>query len=182
MIKDGIHVVGIDDAPHQRDDESTDIVLVFCEGLFLENVSIRKIDVDGLNVTDILIDELSDKIEHFQMVVTHSITFGGFNLLDIDKLHKIICKPIIAVTENKPDQTKFQDALKNLTEFQKRSMILQNAGPFYEIKPSVGENPIFFYKKGMEINDAEQFLKKFSVRSRLPEQVLLAHKIASGIN
>jgi len=178
-IKDGMHVVGIDDAPHARGNLTTEIFFIFCSGAFLEKIDHRTIEVDGLNSTEVVINALQSVKGQFQLIATHGITTGGFNMLDIEKISTTLKVPIISVTENQP-RGNFLEAIKNLPEYEKRKSLAENAGTFYSYITPIGKKPVYFYTKGIEKELAIQFLKKFALRSRLPEQLLLAHKIASG--
>jgi endonuclease V-like protein UPF0215 family len=180
-IKKGIQVVAIDDSIHERGDEKTEIVFLFCTGTLLEKIFIAKIDVDGFNSTRVIIDTLKPVLNHFRLLVTHGITVGGFNLFDIQKIHNELKKPIIAVTENEPSGNSIRDAIKNLPDYEKRKEIIDNAGELYSVKTSAGDNELYFHVKGISEKMAKQYLKKFAVRSRLPECLLLAHKIGSGL-
>jgi len=179
MIKDGIFAVGIDDAPHDRENLTTELFFVFCRGTLLERINHASIDVDGLNSTDIIIKNLKTIKEQFQIILTHGITTGGFNVLDIEMISNLLEIPVIAITENSP-RGKFLEAIKNLPNYEERKAIIDRAGTLNSYITPIGKKPVYFYTKGIEKKTAIQFLKKFAIRSRLPEQLLLAHKIASG--
>lgn len=178
-IKDGIHIVGIDDAPHKRGNPTTEIFFIFCSGFQLERIDHGMIEVDGFNSTEVVINALKPVNDQFQIVVTHGITTGGFNVLDIEEIHKALDVPIISVTEN-PPRGNFLEAIKNLPEYGKRRSLIEKAGTQYSFVTPIGKKPVYFYIKGIDEKSTKVFLKKFAKRSRLPEQVLLAHKIASG--
>jgi endonuclease V-like protein UPF0215 family len=180
-IKKGIQVVGMDDAIHERGGDETELVFVFCSGTFLEKIIVAKIDVDGFNSTRVIIDTLKPVLTHFRILVTHGITAGGFNLFDIQEIHDELQKPIIAVTENEPRGNSIRDAIKNLPDYEKRKKSIDKAGELYSVKTSAGDNDLYFHVKGISEKMAKQYLKKFAVRSRLPECLLLAHKIGSGL-
>lgn len=182
QIKDGIHVVGIDDAKHKRGGYTTHLIFVFCGGLFIESVMQCEIKVDGLNSTDMIIETLKPLKDKFQIILIHGVTTGGLNVVDIERINSILEKPVIAVTENKPTPDSIFDALKNLPDFEIKKNIIERAGHQYSVSTSIGKNKLYFQIKGIDERSARQFLKKFSVRSRLPEQLLLAHKIASGLS
>ena len=116
----------------------------------------------------------------FQIILTHGITAGGFNLIDIDRIFKELGKPIISVTENTP-QGLFDQAAQNLPDYEIRKSIIERAGEQHSYVTPAGQNPVYFQYKGLELKSVHQFLKKFTKRSRLPEQLLLAHKIATGL-
>jgi endonuclease V-like protein UPF0215 family len=180
FIKNGIFTVAIDDAPHKRDHLTTELVFVVCRGFYLEHFTHAIVDVDGLNSTDTILKELDPIIDQFQIVLTHGITTAGFNLIDIERIFTELNKPIISVTENAP-KGQFKDAIRNLPDYKVRKSIIKRAGEQHSYVTPAGKNPVFFQYKGLELKTVQQFLKKFSKRSRLPEQLLLAHKIASGL-
>ena len=179
LIKDGIFVVGIDDAPHERGNLTTELFFIFCRGTLLEHVDHVSIDVDGLNSTEMVIKKLKPMKDQFQIIATHGITTGGFNVLDIELICDTLETPVIAVTENSP-RGNFLEAIKNLPNYEKRKIIIDKAGPQISTLTPIGKKEVFFQYKGIEEKFAIQFIKKFAIRSRLPEQLLLAHKIASG--
>jgi uncharacterized protein len=180
FIKNGIFTVAIDDAPHQRDLLTTELVFVICRGIYIEHFIHANIDVDGLNSTDTILKVLTPINDQFQIILTHGITTAGFNLIDIEKIFKELNKPIISVTENTP-KGQFNDAIQNLPDYNIRRSIVERAGVQNSYVTPAGKKPVFFQYKGLDLKSVHQFLKKFSKRSRLPEQLLLAHKIASGL-
>jgi hypothetical protein len=181
-IKQGIQVVAIDDGIHHRGGETTGLVFAFCAGTWLEKVLYATIAVDGLDATGVVIDTLDPYTDHFRIILTHGVTVGGLNLLDLDRIHEALGRPVIAVIENEPstDGPTLYDAIKNVPDADERKDIIDRALPMHVVKTAAGENDLFFYTKGIDERVATQYLKKFAVRSRLPECLLLAHKIGSG--
>jgi uncharacterized protein len=180
FIKNGIFTVAIDDAPHKRDYLTTELVFVICRGVYIEHFSHASIDVDGLNSTEMILNVLTPIIDLFQIILTHGITTAGFNLIDIERIFMELNKPIISVTENTP-KGQFDEAVRNLPDYELRRLIIEKAGKHHSYVTPAGKNAVFFQYKGLELKSVHQFLKKFAKRSRLPEQLLLAHKIASGL-
>ena len=180
FIKSGIFTVAIDDAPHERDHLTTELVFIICRGFEIEHFTHTQVDVDGLNSTDMILKTLNPITDQFQIILTHGLTTAGFNLIDIERIFTELNKPIISVTENAP-KGQFKDAIRNLPDYKVRKSIIKRAGEQHSYVTPAGKNPVFFQYKGLELKTVHQFLKKFSKRSRLPEQLLLAHKIASGL-
>lgn len=180
FIKDGIFTVAIDDAPHERENLTTELVFVVCQGHYFEHFMHATIEVDGLNSTEIILKTLTPIAEQFQIILTHGITTAGFNLIDIDDIYNKLEKPVISVTENTPKGL-FDDAIQNLPDYETRKLIISRAGEQHSYVTPIGKKPVYFQHKGLELKSVHQFLKKFAKRSRLPEQLLLAHKIASGL-
>ncbi|MHA1727984.1 MAG: endonuclease dU [Promethearchaeota archaeon] len=180
-IKSGIFSVAIDDAIHERGEKHTELFFIFCRGQFLEKILHTTINVDGFDATEEIISTLKPFRDRFAIIITHGITVGGFNLIDIEKVCNGINRPVIAVTENKPaGGNAMREALKNLPECERRLQIFDRAGDIFSVKTDLGQNKLHYHIMGLDESSARKFLKKFAIRSRLPEQLLLAHKIASG--
>ncbi|MBN2155144.1 MAG: DUF99 family protein [Candidatus Lokiarchaeota archaeon] len=179
-IKEGIHVVAIDDSPHHRGQSTTEIFFVYCKSTFIEKVTHNAIRVDGLDATMTILQELQKEQENFSLILLHGITVGGMNFVDIDELSNILQKPILAVTENAPTENSINNAIEKLPDWKTRKAILTKAGVLEVFTTQHSPNPIFFHCIGMDPEVAKVFFTKFCIRSRLPEQLLLAHKIASS--
>lgn len=180
-IKDGIHVVGIDDAPHMRGDTLTEVVFTYCKSTFIERVSLSLIAVDGKDSTQVILEELQKNTESFTLILLHGITVGGLNIVDIQKISDELHKPIIAVTENPPTTNLLYTVVEFTHYSQIRKDLIKKAGPLFSYLTKNGTTPIFYHRKGISKGVAEEFFKKFCIRSRLPEPLLLAHKIASAM-
>nr|MDO8086453.1 DUF99 family protein [Candidatus Sigynarchaeum springense] len=180
-IKGGLQVLAIDDKLHQRGDKTTKLAFVLCQGTWLDKVLSADIEVDGLDATRVVIKTLAPIVQQFRIIITHGITTGGLNMIDIDAVHRALDRPVIAVTENKPEGDSLYEAIKHVPGEAERRNILANAGEMHAFKPRAAETDVYFYIKGIDEKIATQFLKKFAVRSRLPECLLMAHKIATGL-
>ena len=180
-IKPGIQVVAIDDKVHRKTDATTKLAFVFCAGTVLEKVLNAEIDVDGMNATEKIITTLEPYKDQFRLILLHGITVGGLNIVDIEAVHEALGHPLIAITENEPEGDTIFDAIKHAPGEEEHRKMIENAGPMHVVKPRSRETDVYFYVKGIDEKLAAQYLKKFAVRSRLPECLLLAHKIATGL-
>ncbi len=180
-IKGGLQVLAIDDKLHQRGDKTTKLAFVLCQGTWLDKVLSAEIEVDGLDATGVVIKTLSPIVQQFRIILTHGITTGGLNMIDIDTVHLALDRPVIAVTENKPEGDSLYEAIKHVPGEAEHRGILERTGEMHAFKPRPGETDVYFYVKGIDVKLATQYLKKFAVRSRLPECLLMAHKIATGL-
>ena len=180
-IKPGLQVVAIDDKVHQKSDATTKLAFVFCAGTVLEKVLSAEIEVDGLNATQTIISTLEPYKDQFRLILLHGITVGGLNIVDIEAVHEALGHPVIAVTENEPEGDGLFEAIKHAPGEEEHRTLIEKAGPMHVVKPRPRETDLYFYTKGIDEKMAAQFLKKFAVRSRLPECLLLAHKIATGM-
>lgn len=179
-VKRGMHVVAIDDSPHHKGQEKSFLCFVFTMGTLLDKVLSARIRVDGIDGTDAIIKTLADENLNYSVILTHGITIGGFNLIDINKLHIALGVPIISITENTPKGDLFIKAISNLDNKERRLEIVKNAGEMYEYKTKFGKKPLFFYCKGISKEESKKIILILSKRSRLPEPLLMAHKIASA--
>ncbi len=180
-IKEGLQVVAIDDKVHRRGDKKTELVFIFCAGSTLNKFLHAEIEVDGLDATNVVIETLTPWVHQFRLIVSHGITVGGLNLLDIEKISVVLKRPVIAVTENEPDGMALYDAIRHVPSVETREDIVDKAGPLHAVTTAAGENQLHFHVKGMDELVAAAYLKKFAVTARLPECLVMAHKIASGL-
>lgn len=176
-IKEGIFSVAIDDSKHHRSDLYATLIFIICRGIYIEHVIKSTIQVDGLDADEIIINTLSPLESQYQIILIHGITMGGLNIPDINKICQTLKKPVIAITENVPNPDNFIKAIEKLPDRGNRLKNLENAGTLYSLDVKLGK--VFYYIQGISNPNAKIFLNKFAIRSKLPEQLLIAHKIAS---
>ncbi len=182
-MKDHPIVLGIDDATFRLKNgkDYTFLIGVICQGTRLVKVEKRKIKIDGKNATKKIIDLISKNKKHIQYVCTHTITFGGFNLIDMKEIYKKTQKPLIAITEREVDLDSVKKALIHRfpKTYKKKMKNIFNAGNLYEtkIETAAGFSPLYFHKIGIDLMEAQEVLKKCCIDSKLPEAVRMAHII-----
>ena len=182
-MKDNPIVLGIDDATFRlkKGKAYTFLIGVICQGTRLVKVEKRKIKIDGKDATKRIIDLINKNKKHIQYVCTHTITFGGFNLMDMKKVYKITQKPIIAITEREVDLDSVKKALihKFPKTYKMKIKNIFNAGNLYEskIETAAGFSTIYFHKIGIDLIEAQEVLEKCCIDSKLPEAVRMAHLI-----
>ncbi|KON29944.1 hypothetical protein AC477_05385, partial [miscellaneous Crenarchaeota group-1 archaeon SG8-32-1] len=113
--------------------------------------------------------------------ILDGITFAGFNVVDISKLSQSVNLPVISVTRERPNLKQIKSALKNLSNFEIRWHILENAGDLFKVETRKGENPIYIQISGILPKDAKLIVKNTSTQSNIPEALRVAHIIASGL-
>ncbi len=90
-VKSEIRVLGFDDGHFDHSDDETCLVGVLMRGgEWMEGVMVDDVVVDGENVTSRIVEmiERSKHREQVRVVMTSGITFGGFNVLDIDRFYE----------------------------------------------------------------------------------------------
>jgi endonuclease V-like protein UPF0215 family len=182
-MKENPIVIGIDDASFElkTDLKTTQLIGVVCQGVRPVSIFRTEIEIDGYDATERLIELVRYNDKHVQFILTHSITFGGFNLIDLNKIYNAIGKPIVAVNERKVDIDLVIKVIKEKfpnTHKQKIQNIIEAGNLFHtQIETAGGQSDIYFHFKGIEINKVESLLQKVCIDSKLPECIRLAHLI-----
>lgn len=178
-MKEGIRVLGIDDAPSERTDEQTFLTGVVYRGTeFIEDVKAEDINVDGESATEKVVSlyRKCNNPRQIKAVLTDGISFAGFNLVDIEKVSEDIEKPVIAVTPNEPDKENFRQAMKESDNYDER---FENFAPHEEVELEDGK--CYIQYSGCSQNEAEQIVKNSIIHGLVPEPIRVAHMIGRGI-
>ena len=182
-MKENPIVIGFDDATFnlKSGTKTTRLIGVVCQGIRIVNVVSTEIEIDGHDGTEKLIELATQNEKHVQFIFTHTITFGGFNIVDLEKIYNELNKPIIAINERKVDLDGVVNAIEKKfpNEANKKVQCILGAGDLYHTKISTagGLSTIYFHKKGIKIKDVESLLLKVCLDSKLPECVRIAHLI-----
>ena len=114
-MKDNPITIGFDDAAFELHSEikQTQLIGVICQGTRMVGVIRDMIMIDGDDATERLIKMVKQNEKQVQYILTHSVTFGGFNLISLNKIYSEIQKPIIAITEREVDINSVKNALIN---------------------------------------------------------------------
>jgi len=185
IVKPEIRVLGIDDGvftPHSK--ELVDVVgVVYRGGYWLDGFMHTWVQVDGMDATERLA-EMITKSPHYpqlRVIMLNGVTLAGFNVVDIEELHRRVKLPVLAVTRDKPDFDDIRRALQNLPNSQERWRAIENAGKILKVRTREGEEPVYLHVAGISEEDAKRILKGTSTRSNIPEALRVAHIIASGL-
>ena len=183
-IKPEIRVIGIDDGKFISQTIGSALVVgvVFRGGSSIDGVMHTRIIIDGLDANEKLALMINNSPHHKQLrlVMLNGITFGGFNVVDIKKLHLATKLPVLAVTHEKPDLKSIHEALKNLPKAKERWSMILEAGKIHEIINK--DTTLYVETAGISFDDAEKIIALTSTRSSLPEPLRVAHIIASGVS
>jgi endonuclease V-like protein UPF0215 family len=186
IIKPEIRVLGIDDGRFISRSKSQVLVVgvVFRGGFWLEGIMSTKIEEDGLNATE-QISRMIINSPHFKqlrVIMLNGITFGGFNVVDIQALNAKTGLPVIVVTQKKPCLSEVQAALKNLPHSEERWHAILNAGELFTMNAKLGKQQLYVEVAGINKEVAQKIISLTSTRSNIPEALRVAHLIASGIS
>ncbi len=184
MFKPEIRILGFDDSPFKRTDKKVSVIgVIYRGGSFLDVVLKTEVGVDGLDATEELTKLINGSRHKPQLKVLmfDGITLGGFNVIDIKKLHGQTGLPVIVINRRHPDIESVKEALKNnFTDFKKRWNMILNAG---KIKVCELRNlkKAYYQTIGLEDEEAEDVIRLSSTHGDIPEPLRVAHLIATAI-
>lgn len=148
---------------------------------YVEGVLRGEVTVDGGDATDVIASLLEDSPhrEATQAVMLDGITFGGFNVVDLTRLHESCGLPVITVTRRRPDLESMESAMaRHLPGAPERNRLLR-AHPLFSFPQE--PQPLWVSCVGATEAQARGLLRKSFVRGSFPEPLRLAHLFASAI-
>jgi endonuclease V-like protein UPF0215 family len=181
-LKPEMRIVGIDDSPLVSK-EVLVVGAVMRGGGWLDGLLSTHIEKDGMDATERLAMMITGSRNYSQIrvVMLNGVTFGGFNVVDIEALHRRTQLPVIVITRRLPDMESIRRALENLSEPGLRYEAMLKAGAVHEVSTKWRGGPVYFQCKGIQKEDAARLIVETAVHSRLPEPVRVAHIIATGV-
>ncbi len=183
ISKSSMRIIGFDDSPfkHKKGEKALLVGVIIRAKEYLEAVTCRDIDVDGLDVTEKIISTVNESrySDQIQLIALDSIAFAGLNIADIDEIHKRTGIPVIAVVRKKPDKERFLRANSRLPNYERRVEIIEKAGNTK--KACLDGHCLYYQSRGIDDKDATTMLKKMQKRANIPEPIRMAHIIAAGI-
>ncbi len=187
-IKPEIRIIGWDDAPFRFEDKVTPVIGVICRGgTQIDGVITARIAKDGLDATAKIANAINASSHKSQLsvIMLDGITFGGFNIVDINELCEKTKLPVIVIIREKPDMKAIKKSLLKFTDSERRWRLIKRAGKIrgIEVKNKVlkGARTIYYQKAGVDEYACERIISLAAVNSVVPEPVRLAHIICSGI-
>ena len=113
-MKPQSRILGVDDAPFRFSDDLVPVVGVVVRAPnYVEGVMTTRVHVDGDDATDVLAGAIgrSRYRAGLALVLLDGAALGGFNVVDIDALHRTVKVPVATVTRDKPDLAAIEKAL-----------------------------------------------------------------------
>ncbi|MEW5896394.1 MAG: DUF99 family protein [Nanoarchaeota archaeon] len=181
FLKKQIRVLGIDDAPFDFKDETCLVIAAFFRGgEWMDGVLSTRVEVDGEDATIKLIDLVNKSKFKAQTraIFLDGIALGGFNVVNINSLHKHTGIPVLAIVRKRPDFITLEKTLKRLG-MDRKYQLMEKAGQPKEVKLKQGK--LFIQTAGIGFEKAEKILRLCCTRSYLPEAIRAAHLIGAGV-
>jgi endonuclease V-like protein UPF0215 family len=173
-----LRAIGIDDAPFaRRRGARVRLVGAVCADTRFEGLVVGEARRDGWNATDAVARMLAGGkfLPQVHLVLLDGIAFGGFNVVDLERLAALVARPCVAVMRRQPRLPAIERALRLLPRPERRLDVLRRAGPIHE-RP-----PFFFQVRGMEAAPVAEALARLTDRGHVPEPLRLAHLIGAAI-
>ncbi len=178
-----IRVVGIDDShfkPH-TEGKVTLIGVVMRSSKYIDGFLKGEIEIDGMDSTDVIIKMVRGKYEKdIRVIMTQGITFGGFNVLDVERLYKETGKSVIVISRKMPDLESMERALReHFLDWEERVKLINEVN-IEKLKN--GEFEIYVQRVGIDKENTKEIIRKFTIRGAIPEPVRVAHLAASALH
>ncbi|GAB6136718.1 endonuclease dU [Thermococcus prieurii] len=138
----------------------------------------RWITVDGTDATEKLIDAVNEsRFKDLRVVMLKGITYGGFNVVDLERLHRETGLPVIVVVRTRPDLNAMELALrKHFPDWEERVELLRKAPPLFEMIPG----KLYVQALGVSPEVAFEVVRVTTKTGLIPEPLRLAHIMASA--
>ncbi|MBP1911388.1 endonuclease dU [Thermococcus stetteri] len=183
-VKPQIRVVGFDDGAFSFSSklkhEKTILIGVVMKGsLEVVGVLARWITVDGRDATEAMIDAVnSSRFKDLRVILLKGITYAGFNIVDLERLHRETNLPVVVVIRKRPDVLSMEDALrKHFQDAEERITLLRKAPSLVELIPE----KLYFQAVGLDEKTAAEVIRVTTRTGFIPEPLRLAHMIASAV-
>jgi endonuclease V-like protein UPF0215 family len=174
--------LGIDDAPFRFSDETVPVVGVVVQApSYIEGVLTTLVEVDGRDATDRIAEMVlrSRYREGLAMVLLDGVAVGGFNVVDLDRLHSAIRRPVVTVTRDKPDLAAIERALRRRFDDWEDRLARMRRHDVVAVRSHAGT--LWVSSVDADPRAVQEALALTTVRGNLPEPLRIAHLIAAGI-
>ncbi len=175
-------VVAVDDGAFDRSDRFAPIAAVVVSMPdYVESIRASRVRVDGRDATDAVVAlvNATGPLDGIRAVLLDGAVLGGFNVVDLDALHRALGRPIVALTRRPPDFARIRAALaKWFPDDAGRRLRLLTAHRLFPIP--TGGAAIRAAAVGCTRADAALLVRRTTVRGYWPEPLRLAHLVASA--
>ncbi|MGI0071013.1 MAG: DUF99 family protein [Thermoplasmata archaeon] len=175
-------MVGVDDGAFGREDRFAPVAaVVVALPDHVEAVRLDRVRVDGTDGSErvIAVVEATGATEGVRAVLLDGAVLGGFNVLDLDRIHAVLGVPVIAVTRRPPDFERIHAALRSwFGRDAERRWRLLRAHRLHRVATEGA--PLLASAVGCRAKDAVDLVRRTAVRGFWPEPLRLAHLVASA--
>ncbi len=178
-MKEEVRILGIDDGPFEKKNGVAVLVVgtVFRGGHFMDGCLSTTIEKDGDDATEKLIALVTNSKfkPQLQCIMLNGIALGGFNVIDVRKLHEETGIPVMTVIRIMPDLESMKKALSYVKNAEKKWTLLSLSPPIRKM------GSVYCQWVGMMEENAREFISLSTTHGKIPEPLRIAHIIARGI-
>ena len=183
LVKEHVRVIGVDDGPFTRRHRYAPLVAVALSVPGpVEAILATRVRVDGRDSTDRIVELLgsSTHLDGARAILLDGISVAGFNLVDLDRLHRALGKPVVSVTRRPPDFPSIRSALATYfpREFRRRWGLVTRHRPF---AAPAEDGSVWITAVGATRAEARQLVRRVTVVGHWPEPLRLARLVARSI-
>jgi uncharacterized protein len=183
LNKPHLRVAAIDDGPFTRRQRYAPIVAVVVSlPATVEAIAVDRVKIDGTDATERMVALLRGLPQwpSLRTLLVDGIAVGGFNVLDLRRLHRELGIPVISVTRRPPDFPAIHAALRTyFPRDAERRWKLIRAHPLRQV--STGGVPIWATAVGVTPEEAGAVVRRSAVQGFWPEPLRLAHLVARAV-
>lgn len=163
-----------------RDVQYTALCCATLEGDRILDVTVDRIIVDGLDSTTVILNNINT--HETDAVILGGVTFGGFNVVDVNRFNRTTGIPTIVYSGDYPDIDATRKALRrHFSDWKLRWSRYEELGGIHKLKLA-NFPPLYFEKVGCSKEFAVEVLKEQIITCRIPEAVRVADIIAKGVS
>lgn len=186
-IKKEIRILAFDDAPFKKEKGRKNLIIgvIFRGGHYLDGVLSSWVTIDGKDATDKIIKLVKNTrhLGQLRCIMLKGLSFGGFNVIDIQEVRKKTKLPVIVFMRKKPNMKELykalEKAIKNKKIRKEKKEMIKKAGKIFSTK--IKNKKVFFQISGIDKEKAEEVIKLTATHALVPEPLRVAHLIAQGI-
>lgn len=177
--KEITQVIGIDDTPHTRGQmDAVRLVGTVFSGRRLEGVLTGSLTPDGDDAAAAIVGMIADSkfAPNLHLVLLQGITFGGFNVVDLQAVGNALNCRVMVVARREPDMPGIKHALMNrVPGGEAKWRLIEQAGPMELIAG------VRVQRQGLSAEQAETVIKHLAIHGQIPEPLRMAHLIAGAL-
>jgi len=181
-LKPHIRILGIDDSPFDfRSRRALVVGVVARLPMYIEGIMRTEVELDGRDANEAIaaMVERSRYREQLRLILFDGVAVGGFNVIDVDALHKRVGIPCATVTREMPDFERMEAALRShFPDWRDRLEVIRRK-PLFVV--GTRRRSLYATISGMEAETLGQILEESTVQGRLPEPLRIAHLISSAM-
>jgi endonuclease V-like protein UPF0215 family len=182
-LKVEARVLGIDDGPYIRGSDETILVMtVYRMDGHLDGLITGRITTDGDDSARKISELISESKygPQIRCIISDGACLAGFNVLDMDLLFDLTGIPVITTSDEAPNTPSITSALKqNFNDWEKRLSVIVDHPP-HEL--NLPDGVCYVREKGISPDDADEIIRRCTVRGRTPEPIRISHMIATAVH